>query len=145
MWCRTRPAAAGTARKYPRAAEPELWLELSRWIDENPFREAKEEGWLPALRYYASCDLRWEQLWSYWEECDAQWQQTRPTSYPALEEWRQMAESRVTALGGEPARRGVIEPLDVLEQILDAGEALLRGPIGDELSHARRRSASAPA
>lgn len=98
-------AATGTAQKHPRTAEPEFWLELSRWIDENPFHEAKDEGWLSALRYYASCDLRWEQLWSYWEECDAQWRQTRPASYPALEEWRQTAESRVPALGGQPVRR----------------------------------------
>lgn len=103
------PAARGTEKSHARAAASEFWLELSHWIDARLFREASEEGWLPALRYYASCDLRWEQLWSYWEECDAQWQRTKPASYPALEEWRQAAESRVTACTDEPGRRAAVE------------------------------------
>ena len=43
--------------------------------------------WLIAVEYYASRDLRWEQLWLYWEHCDDRWQQARPDSYPSFEDW----------------------------------------------------------
>jgi hypothetical protein len=72
--------------------EPEFWLRLCRWIDHNVFRQAKEEGWLIAVEYYASRDLRWEQLWRYWEHCDQQWQKRRPASYPLFEEWHHQAQ-----------------------------------------------------
>jgi hypothetical protein len=68
--------------------EPEFWLRLSRWVDHNAFREPKEKGWLIAVEYYASRDLRWEQLWLYWEHCDEQWQKSRPACYPTFDEWR---------------------------------------------------------
>ncbi|MCL4500222.1 MAG: hypothetical protein M1335_08350 [Chloroflexi bacterium] len=67
--------------------EPEFWLRLCRWIDHSRFREAKEEGWLIAVEYYASRDLRWQQLWLCWEYYDEQWQKSRPASYPTFEEW----------------------------------------------------------
>jgi hypothetical protein len=67
--------------------EPEFWLRLSRWVDHNIFREPKQKGWLIAVEYYASRDLRWEQLWLCWEYCDEQWQKSRPASYPTFEEW----------------------------------------------------------
>jgi hypothetical protein len=68
-------------------AEPEFWLRLSRWVNHNVFREPNEKGWLIAVEYYASRDLRWEQLWLYWEHCDEQWQKSRPPSYPTFDEW----------------------------------------------------------
>lgn len=72
--------------------EPEFWLRLCRWIHENEFRLPKEEGWLIAVEYYASRDLRWEQLWLYWEHCDDRWQQARPDSYPSFADWRREAQ-----------------------------------------------------
>ena len=74
-------------------AEPEFWLRLHRWIDDNIFRQPKEQGWLVAVEHYASRDLRWEQTWLYWEHCDEQWQKSRPSAYPTFEEWRLSAQS----------------------------------------------------
>jgi len=54
--------------------EPEFWLRLWRWINENDFPQPNKEGWLIAVEYYASRDLRWEQFWLYWEHCDDRWQ-----------------------------------------------------------------------
>jgi hypothetical protein len=74
-------------------AEPEFWLRLRRWIDLNAFREPSEEGWLIAVEYYASRDLRWEQAWLYWEYCDEHWQKTRPAAYPSFDEWRHQVQA----------------------------------------------------
>ena len=70
----------------------EFWLRMCRWIDDNVFRQPNEEGWLIAVEYYASRNLRWEQLWLYWEHCDELWQKARPHSYPTFEGWRRAAE-----------------------------------------------------
>jgi hypothetical protein len=74
-------------------AEREFWLRLRRWIDLNAFREPTEEGWLIAVEYYASRDLRWEQAWLYWEYCDEHWQKTRPAAYPSFDEWRHQVQA----------------------------------------------------
>lgn len=73
------------------ATAPEFWLALSRWIDHNVFRQPCQEDWLIAVQYYASRDLRWEQLWLCWEHCDDRWQKSPPASYPSFEEWRREA------------------------------------------------------
>ena len=66
---------------------PSPFRRRSRVRSFAPTPEPKEEGWLIAVEYYASRDLRWEQLWLYWEHCDEQWQKRRPASYPTFDEW----------------------------------------------------------
>jgi hypothetical protein len=84
--------------------EPEFWLRLRRWIDNNLFREPNQEGWFIAVEYYASRDLRWEQAWLCWEYCDERWQKSRPASYPTFDEWCRQAQAvRVPPPEGKPS------------------------------------------
>ena len=82
----------GFRTQVARDTAPEFWLRLGQWIDENVFRQANEAGWLIGVAYYASRELRWDQLWLYWEHCDERWQGARPDVYPTFEAWHEEAQ-----------------------------------------------------
>ena len=66
---------------------------LSEWIHRNIFADAHEQGWMPAITFYAVRDFRYHRGWSYWEHCEEKWKRNRPRAYPSFEEWRRAAES----------------------------------------------------
>ena len=66
---------------------------LSNWVEYNIFRDAREQGWMLAITFYAVRDFHYHRAWSYWQRCDEQWKQRPPVSYPSFEEWRQSADN----------------------------------------------------
>jgi hypothetical protein len=69
-----------------------LPLHLLEWIHNHIFSDAKREGWLDALMFYAVRDLRSQQTWARWEHCEREWKRKRPRSYPTFKEWSRAAE-----------------------------------------------------
>jgi hypothetical protein len=67
-------------------------LDLLQWIHNRIFSDAKREGWLDALVFYAVRDPRSQRVWAYWEHCEREWKKKRPRSYPSSEEWSRAAE-----------------------------------------------------
>ena len=81
---------ASYRRDHPKE-EPFLWLRLWEWLQCNFFADAKREGWLDAVAYYA---LRDPVAWlasEYCVMCRREWKRQRPSSYPSFQEWRQAA------------------------------------------------------
>lgn len=84
------------AHRKPRQGHSDpLPLRLLGWVHNNIFADAKREGWLDALIFYAVRDPRSQRMWAYWENCEAEWKKQRPRSYPpferclhAAEKWR---------------------------------------------------------
>jgi len=68
-----------------------IMVRLGQWIDEQMFGFAKQGGWLPAITYYATRDIRFQKASACWSECVRKWQKARPIQYPSFEEWRREA------------------------------------------------------
>jgi len=64
------------------------WRALEDWIVANHFAEAKANGWLTALMYYAQADRRTEQAWTLWERSTAAWSAAPPARWPTFDEWK---------------------------------------------------------
>lgn len=69
-----------------------LPLRLLGWIHNHIFSDAKREGWLDALVFYAVRDPRSQLAWAYWEQCEGEWKRKRPRCYPSFEEWSRAVE-----------------------------------------------------
>jgi hypothetical protein len=68
-----------------------LPLHLIEWIHSHIFADARREGWLDAIIFYAVRNPHSQRAWAYWEHCERQWKHRRPTSYPSFEQWRRAA------------------------------------------------------
>jgi hypothetical protein len=68
-----------------------LWLQLISWLDRETFGFARAEGWLHALGYYATRDLRMDKVAEYWLQCDELWKREPPSEFPTFEQWRKAA------------------------------------------------------
>jgi hypothetical protein len=68
------------------------WRGISEWIESNILGQAKDEGWLRAVTYYAARDPDFLRDCAYWQHCVRQWKQQRPLLYPSFEEWRKASE-----------------------------------------------------
>lgn len=68
-----------------------LTLHLFEWIHNDIFADARRNGWLDAVIFYAVRNPRSQRTWAYWEHCERQWKHRRPTSYPSFEQWRRAA------------------------------------------------------
>jgi hypothetical protein len=55
-----------------------IWKLLEEWLAAERFAQARAEGWVDAIMYYAYKDLRVEQAWSLWERAKAGWRRTPP-------------------------------------------------------------------
>jgi hypothetical protein len=94
-------------RREPRDNFP-LWSSLEEWITAHYFANAKAEGWVDALMYYAYTDLRTEQAWTSWERTRADWRHTPPPKWPTLEEWTgEVLATRSLAHSGTEKARAV--------------------------------------
>ena len=51
------------------------------------FGEAKNEGWLDAVQFYAIRDPRSQRAEVYWSECVKKWRKAKPRKYPSLKQW----------------------------------------------------------
>ncbi len=61
-----RKRCPGFVEEMARSNEPELLgLQLLRWVHNQVFRFAKEEGWLDALVFYGFRDARSQGYWAY--------------------------------------------------------------------------------
>ena len=82
--------AAAYAKEHP--GEPVfLWLRFLEWADEKLFHVSIAEGWRHALGYYATRDLRMDQVRTYWKQCRRAWKLQPPESFPSFEVWREAA------------------------------------------------------
>src|SRR5207244_11565983 len=79
-----------------RQADPEgeslLWRRFLEWIEFNVLRDAKDEGWLRAVTFYAVRDPVYARDCAYWQHCERDWKRQRRPSYPSFEDWRSASE-----------------------------------------------------
>jgi hypothetical protein len=66
-----------------------VWRRLKEWIECHRFADAKREGCLEAILYYACLDLRAEQTWLHWDSTMESWKDQPPARLPAFETWQQ--------------------------------------------------------
>ena len=85
-----RKRCPGFTEEAAGSNKPELLgLQLLRWVHNQVFRFAKEEGWLDALVFYGFRDARSQGNWEYWEHSESK--RRRPTSVPTFVQWRRSA------------------------------------------------------
>ena len=65
-----------------------LGFQLLEWIHENVFRDAKQEGWLEALTFFATRHVHSRAAWSLWEQCEEDRQGIPPEVFRSFENWR---------------------------------------------------------
>jgi len=58
---------------------------LLNWITTHFFRDAKREGWLGAVDYYARRHPHWIRMMQYFSSWKHEWDNTK--TYPSFEEW----------------------------------------------------------
>jgi hypothetical protein len=71
---------------------PFPWYYLERWISERIFGEARREGWMNAVGYYAARDLESLRNHAYWGHCERQWMRAKPAAYPSFRDWLKASE-----------------------------------------------------
>jgi hypothetical protein len=71
---------------------PLLYRRILEWVKSNVLAQAKDEGWLRAVTFYAVRDPAYVRDCAYWQHCGAQWKRQRPSAYPSFEEWRRASE-----------------------------------------------------
>ena len=76
-----------TAHQDPRLNRPIL-----EWFESNGLAQAKHEGWLRAVTFYAVRDPAFVRDCAYSQHCEVQWKRQRPSAYPPFEEWRRASE-----------------------------------------------------
>ena len=87
-----RKRCPGFTEEVARSNKPELLgLQLLRWVHNQVFGFAKEEGWLDAVVFYGFRDTRSQGYWAYWEHCESEWKKRRPASFPAFVQWMRSA------------------------------------------------------
>lgn len=87
-----RKRCPGFTEESTRSNKPELpGLQLLRWIHNQVFGFAKDEGWLEALVFFGFRDTRSQGYWTYWEHCESEWKRRRPKSFPTFAEWSRSA------------------------------------------------------
>jgi len=72
--------------------DPPLYRRILEWFESNALAQAKDEGWLRAVTFYAVRDPVYVRDCAYWQHCEAQWKRQRPSAYPSFEEWRRSSE-----------------------------------------------------
>jgi hypothetical protein len=65
---------------------------ILEWAESNALTQAKDEGWLQAITFYAVRDPAFARDCAYSQHCQAQWKRQRPSAYPSVEEWRRASE-----------------------------------------------------
>ena len=69
-----------------------LYRQISEWTKSNVLAQAKGEGWLQAVTFYAVRDPDFLRDCAYWQHCARQWKRDRPSAYPPFEEWSRASE-----------------------------------------------------
>jgi hypothetical protein len=72
--------------------DPLLYRRVLEWFETNVLVQAKEEGWLRAVTFYAVRDPAFVRDCAYSLHCEAQWKLQHPSAYPSFEEWRRASE-----------------------------------------------------
>jgi hypothetical protein len=71
---------------------PPINRQILEWVQTNLLAQAKEEGWLRAVTFYAIRDPTFVRDCAYSLHCEAQWKRQHPSAYPSFEEWRKASE-----------------------------------------------------
>jgi len=71
---------------------PPLNRQILDWFENNLLAQAKHEGWLQAVTFYAVRDPAFARDCAYLQHCQAKWKRQRPSDYPSFEEWRRASE-----------------------------------------------------
>jgi len=94
--------------------DPPLYRRILEWFESNALAQAKDEGWLRAVTFYAVRDPVYVRDCAYWQHCEAQWKRQRPSAYPSFEEWRrsseQSADEVLDAFEMADDKRRIIKP-----------------------------------
>ena len=69
-----------------------LNMRILEWFESNVLAQAKQEGWLRAVTFYAVRDPDFVRDCAYSRHCEVQWKRQRPPAYPSFEEWRKASE-----------------------------------------------------
>ena len=72
--------------------DPPLNRRILEWVESNALAQAKDEGWLRAVTFYAARVPEYMRDCAYWQHCEAQWKRQSPSAYPSFEEWREASE-----------------------------------------------------
>ena len=72
--------------------DPRLNRRILEWFESNVLAQAKHEGWLRAVTFYAVRDPAFVRDCAYSQHCEVQWKRQRPSAYPPFEEWRRASE-----------------------------------------------------
>jgi len=72
--------------------DPLLYRRVLEWFESKVLAQAKHEGWLPAVTFYAVRDPAFVRDCAYSQHCEAQWKRQHPSDYPSFEEWRRASE-----------------------------------------------------
>ena len=71
---------------------PPLNRQISKWAESNVLAQAKIEGWLQAVTFYAVRDPDFVRDCAYWQHCVRKWRRERPSAYPSFEDWQRASE-----------------------------------------------------
>lgn len=78
----------GFLQSRARLPRPEpLALAVLKWVHNEIFGYAKQEGWLDALVFYGVRHSHSLGVWSYWEHGEGKWAQQRPNELASFEQW----------------------------------------------------------
>jgi hypothetical protein len=72
--------------------DPPLNTRILEWVESNALAQAKDEGWLRAVTFYAVRDPVYARDCAYWQHCEALWKRQHPSAYPSFEEWIKASE-----------------------------------------------------
>jgi len=101
--------------------DPRLNRRILEWFETNVLAQAKEEGWLRAVTFYAIRDPTFVRDCAYSLHCEAQWKRQHPSAYPSFEEWRRASEQCAD------------EVLDAYEMVEDKRQIVkISRPVGPE-------------
>ena len=67
--------------------------QFRRWIEEQEFTRAREEGWLPVLAYQAHLHPRYQRVIDYWRQWRRLHSENARSGYPSYERWKAAAEA----------------------------------------------------
>jgi hypothetical protein len=100
---RRYPGFLESAIPLPRSDSRDERSSLSRlldWITTHFFRDAKREGWLGVIDYYARRHPHWIRIMHYFSTWKHKWDNSRTKTYPSFEEWRRVIDDYVEKDGG---------------------------------------------
>jgi len=93
--------------------DPPLYRRILEWFESNVFAQAKGEGWLRAVTFYAIRDPAFVRDCAYSQHCEVQWKRQRPSAYPPFEEWRRasarLADEALDAFEMKEDKRQIIK------------------------------------